>query len=962
MLSMKAAESRESMRVEATVSSAALSFSWSIEPLPDFLLDPSLTGDSEPQKLKEFCSRWVQLVCCLSAWADQATFGLQFFSREGQTSIYFTATAHDGADASRLQEEVGVLLKTHRLFEEATRARIKMPDFRERTLVRAPAVMRVRQQATRALWKPPQFVSGASSLKAKFPWLTDQDATDPIVIFPWWGPGGPFLLPMESLLSQPVACSITVLLSPTSLRIHEWEWLCAMSQVAQSKGEQNLQVLGGQAPVRMVDPSAALAGRLYMANFRRLATNPSVVSVYCCAADGRHDVARSLAGSLQSLVHEPPLESPTQNDERLPSGAQAHEVAADSLDARELKELRVQPPTGPPSLLRLPDLVDPKGAATLFRLPVSVRGGVPGIRVKQLPPDFHPGVRVASRPKDHVDLGRYHAGGRATCPLKDLTKHTLVTGFTGSGKTVTVLQLLHQVWIDHGVPFLVLESAKQEYRGLTTVDAMCSGDQRISVYTLGNENCSPFRLNPFELLPGVRVEAHISKLQSCFEGAIPPIGPSSSLICESLLRVYEEAGWNLTDIAPQSASIRRRFPVLRDFVRAVEKVLHDRGYQGEVADNLRAALIGRFTPLLLGGKGRMFDTQRSAPTATDLFTRPTVLEMNDLIIEDKALVVMFLLTLLREYRETDKGVHGDLKHLTVVEEAHNVLENVSSEGGGEGATKADTRYKAVQAFCSMITEIRSLGEGLVIADQSPEKLSRDAIRNTNLQLAHQLRDATDRESMAKAMIMTDEQRDFLGKLVPGQAALFRTGLERATFVNVDKYYPDVADFAAAPSAGTAAHVIWKRDFRGHGFDPLITDAALREYMDGVDPNLQGRRRLSLPYLGCSSCRSQCQYRDAIFPTCTAPEARKLGQEWFALTDVTHRARLGITTEEVWKRGTRIAIESAVAAGAERTLDAAWCYFVHLWVDQLAMNGWHDSEQGLTSEERVCFERHFRNSI
>ncbi len=51
----------------------------------------------------------------------------------------------------------------------------------------------------------------------------------------------------------------------------------------------------------------------------------------------------------------------------------------------------------------------------------------------------------------------------------------------------------------------------------------------------------------------------------------------------------------------------------------------------------------------------------------------------------------------------------------------------------------------------MLTEIRSYGEGLIIADQSPGKLADDVVRNTNLQIVHQLRDSTDREAMANAM-------------------------------------------------------------------------------------------------------------------------------------------------------------------------------------------------------------------
>ncbi len=283
---------------------------------------------------------------------------------------------------------------------------------------------------------------------------------------------------MESLISQSVPVTLTIYLQPTHLMNHEWQWLAAMAREAQSKGEQTLQQLGVAAGVRMVDPAAALAGRIYIAHLRRLSTNPYMVTVHCAAANSRVDAARSLAGSIQSLVQEPPFDRPQADEERLPAAASVFGGEADDPDGRDREamwhqyhDLQFASPTRETPLLRMPYLTDARGAATVFRLPISVRGGVPGIEVRQLAPDFHPGPRVNRRPAGCLDLGRYQDGGRAYFPKDDLCKHALITGFTGSGKTVTVLQLLHQLWVEHDVPFLVLESAKQEYRGLLGVDA-----------------------------------------------------------------------------------------------------------------------------------------------------------------------------------------------------------------------------------------------------------------------------------------------------------------------------------------------------------------------------------------------------------------------------------------------------------------------------------------------------------
>lgn len=906
---------------------------WKIDPLPDFLSDHTLTGDCAADRLREYASRWVQLAGSVWEWRDQATLALRYVSQGGRTSIYLLAKSRRDEDTARLEAQIGVVLRAHRLMEGGCGTVISSEEFERETHLSNPAIVELRQLAARHLWTP-QNTKAARFAKRAVMQQVQQSAPleleRPGVVFPWWGPGGPFLLPMESLISQKVACSLTIYLAPTELAPMEREWLSVMSQLAQSQAEQSLQMVGTSAPVSEVDPVAKLVGRLYMANLRRLSATPFQVVVHCAAADSQLDASLSLAGAVQSLVHEPAFERPQQEDDRLPSGAEVHIAAlpeAAATIADQYANLHFAPWSATAPLARLPTLADAQGATTVFRLPVSVRGGVPGIRVRQLAPNFHPGPRMTEcAPSDppSICLGDYLSGGKAFVPLADLTKHVLVTGFTGSGKTVTVLQLLHQIWVDHQVPFLVLESAKQEYRGLAGVDSL-GNDLRI--YTLGNETCSPLRLNPFELPPGVRVEAHMSKLQTCFEAAIPPVGPTSSVIHGALLKVYERFGWLLTDLGPSDEGSHRQFPMLSDFVAAIEEVIDERRYAGEVRDNLRAAIVGRFEPLLTGSKGKLFNTRRSSPSLDALFNKPTILEMNDLSIDDKALVVMFVLTLLREHRERNKAFAGELKHVTLVEEAHNVLEDVGSTAGGDGGA-ADTRYKAVQAFCGLLTEIRALGEGLIIADQSPEKLARDAMRNTNLQIAHQLRDAHDRNAIANAMTMEEEQRDYLGKLQPGHAAVFRTGLEKATFLKVPKYYPTGEDIAHQPPREASEWPAWRAQFRGYGFDSSLTDQAVRERMEQRDTGLRQVARVAYPFAACAHCRSQCTHRDRVFAAFdSSEEAQAQAGAWLERVQERMAAEDG-DLPSIFAQTASFATFGLNHFGWPASVDLAWCFLLH----------------------------------
>lgn len=129
--------------------------------------------------------------------------------------------------------------------------------------------------------------------------------------------------------------------------------------------------------------------------------------------------------------------------------------------------------------------------------------------------DVEPPRPVAGVPV--VVLGQVVEDDRAlrtaySMPVDDLTRHGFVCGVTGAGKTNTVFGLLQSVH-QFGVPFLVLEPAKAEYRKLLR-NPRFGAD--LQVFTIGDETVSPLRCNPFEVPPGTSVQMHLDLVRSLF--------------------------------------------------------------------------------------------------------------------------------------------------------------------------------------------------------------------------------------------------------------------------------------------------------------------------------------------------------------------------------------------------------------------------------------------------------------
>lgn len=363
-----------------------------------------------------------------------------------------------------------------------------------------------------------------------------------------------------------------------------------------------------------------------------------------------------------------------------------------------------------------------------------------------------------------VDRGRHSPNNRIRLALTDLNKHVFVTGVTGAGKTTTCLNLL----LESGLPFLVIEPAKTEYRELAK-----RLDQAIDYYRPNGDDYQSLRINPFSLIrKGQRIKSHAGFLKNVFAAVFPMEASMPMMVEAAILAAYEEKGWDidenefLSDGDPFD-SATRAWPTMSDMIGQLDRLIPTYGLGKEFEEKYRGSLVSRLRSLTDGTLGRVLDVPQSIDFQA-LIARCAVIELEELQGgEEKALLMALLLGGLNEAIRAHHDQDPDFRQLTLIEEAHRLLSR--PEPGDKAAALA------VESFTDMLAEVRKYGAGLIIADQIPAKLIPDVIKNTHSKIVHRLFAEDDRRTMGEAMMMDEEQRNFLPNLGTGEAIVFCGG-------------------------------------------------------------------------------------------------------------------------------------------------------------------------------------------
>ncbi|MFQ5884108.1 MAG: ATP-binding protein [Thermoplasmata archaeon] len=338
--------------------------------------------------------------------------------------------------------------------------------------------------------------------------------------------------------------------------------------------------------------------------------------------------------------------------------------------------------------------------------------------------------------------------------LEDLKHHVFIGGKTGTGKSTTKNRIIIDAW-KNGVPSLILEPAKADARGLM------GAISDLYLFTMGQEKVAPLRINPFWVEEGVSPQLHMGHLYSCFMAAWPVYGMLANHMRRVLKDIYENNGWDFID-EKRGARI-----TLDLFLTEAEVYCTNRlGYGSELSQDFTGAIIARAEDLCDASRAVIFNTTNDLPME-ELLSKPTIIEMEHLGDPEFTAFSLILIRIIEHFKKL--GTCDKLRCLLVVDEAHRVLEEVPKPVDDNEAASA--KRKAVDLLVNLIAEARSYGLGIVLVEQIPTRLSRNAIKNCHTKIVHRLTSPDDIELMAAETSCDKQQKAHISALKTGEAVV-----------------------------------------------------------------------------------------------------------------------------------------------------------------------------------------------
>lgn len=386
---------------------------------------------------------------------------------------------------------------------------------------------------------------------------------------------------------------------------------------------------------------------------------------------------------------------------------------------------------------------------------------------------------IANKNLDKLELGNiFHMNhveeNTVELTKKSLASHIFITGSTGAGKSNTVYQIIEKAR-KKDVKFLVIEPAKGEYKHIF------GSDKDVLVYGTNPSLTPLLKINPFSFPAGIHILEHLDRLVELFNVCWPMYAAMPAVLKSAVEKSYQDCGWDL--MRSQNKYGEMLYPSFVDVAYNIKEIIDNSEFDTDNKGAYKGSLLTRLESLTNGINGMIFTCDEISNE--DLFDKNVIVDLSRVgSSETKSLIMGMLVLKLQEYRMISNEMNVDFRHLTVLEEAHNLLKRTSTEQSSESANLLG---KSVEMLSNAIAEMRTYGEGFIIADQAPGLMDMSVIRNTNTKIIMRLPDQTDRELVGKAANLNEDQIKELAKLPCGVAAIYQNEWVQPVLCKVDRF-------------------------------------------------------------------------------------------------------------------------------------------------------------------------------
>ncbi len=436
-------------------------------------------------------------------------------------------------------------------------------------------------------------------------------------------------------------------------------------------------------------------------------------------------------------------------------------------------------------------IVTPTNLVSGFELPMVMglpKKSVSGLAVVEMAEFGRSVVYENKIPKRSIEFGNiYHMGvvekPRVKMDLDLLSSHCFITGSSGSGKSYATYQLLESV-LQHNVKMMIIEPAKGEYKQIF------GGLKGIKIFTTDPNSYRILRINPFQFPSNIHLLSHIEQLLQIFNASWPLYAAMPAILKQAVVEAYVKCGWDVQNSIWVPGICDHKYPVFADVLEILPDIINHSDYSADSKGDYKGALLTRVQSMTVGINGVIFKNSEGVNDSL-LFDSNVVVDLSELGSDEAiALIMGVLIMKLNEYRKSQRKSNKELKlnsqlrHITILEEAHNLLKRTSKDQNQGGANMVG---KSVEMISNSIKEMRTYGEGFIIIDQSPMAVDSSAIENTATKIIMNTPAKDACEELGSALSLNDAQTRELSRLNVGVAAVFQKGWLSPVLMKIDKW-------------------------------------------------------------------------------------------------------------------------------------------------------------------------------